>query len=264
MALSRRRCLRIVSGLAFGSSVAGCVAPGNGPAAEVAPPENPDWLVPYGFPGSLCESGAIPDVGIRAIVAPAFDDGWSDREIPLPYWFPQAGSDPLPDDGVVVGISAGDRARAYPLTVLSRHEVVNDEFVTADGERRPLLVTYCPITRSVLVADRLVDGDPTTFAVSGHLWQPPAEHTAGSVAAGRVFGASRTNARAAVRNGGNLVMVDDATGSFWSQLLVRGVCGTQSGVALASLPVTVARWADWRRAQPRTDVLLPPPHSVER
>ncbi len=74
-------------------------------------------------------------------------------------------------------------ARAYPLSVLWHHEIVND---THGG---PLVVTYCSICRSGLVADRRVRDEPTTFRVSGQLWRPPDRAISASEQAGRTFGA---------------------------------------------------------------------------
>ncbi|ELZ89207.1 DUF3179 domain-containing (seleno)protein [Haloferax sulfurifontis] len=106
-----------------------------------------------------------------------------------------------------------------------------------------------------------VDGAPTTFLVSGQLWQPPATRGFTSAAEGRVFGASVLTGDTELRNAANLVLYDEATGSYWSQLLATGICVPQSGEELAVLPSSVTTWAEWRADQPDTDVLLPPPWS---
>jgi hypothetical protein len=112
-----------------------------------------------------------------------------------------------------------------------------------------------------MVAERLVAGRATTFGVTGQLWQPPRQYTAASVTEGRSFGASASDPQAAVRNSGNLVLYDEATRSYWSQLLARAICGPQTGTRLGILPTTVTTWGEWRADHPDTDVLLPPPHS---
>ncbi|MFT4947740.1 MAG: hypothetical protein ACI8TL_001989, partial [Natronomonas sp.] len=61
-----------------------------------------------------------------------------------------------PDDEVIV--VDGDPPRAYPVRVLSYHEIVND---VVDG--RPVAVTWCPICWSAAVYDRTVDGKTLTF-----------------------------------------------------------------------------------------------------
>ncbi|ELZ75087.1 DUF3179 domain-containing (seleno)protein [Haloferax volcanii] len=54
-----------------------------------------------------------------------------------------------------------------------------------------------------------------------------------------MFGASVLTGDAELRNAANLVLYDEATGSYWSQLLVAGICGPQSGERLAILPSSV-------------------------
>jgi hypothetical protein len=78
---------------------------------------------------------------------------------------------PWHDDEVVVGVAWQGQARAYPLSILVWHELVND---TLGG--RPILVSYCPLCGTAIVFDRRVDGDdggPRSFGVSGEtesLW----------------------------------------------------------------------------------------------
>jgi hypothetical protein len=65
-----------------------------------------------------------------------------------------------------------------------------------------------------------------------------------------------------VRAAGNLVMVDDATGSYWSQLLARAICGPRAGDSLRIRPSTLTTWGKWRATHPETELLLPPPYST--
>jgi hypothetical protein len=60
---------------------------------------------------------------------------------------------------------------------------------------------------------------------------------------------------------GNLVMYDEATGSYWSQVLARAVCGPRRGSTLGIVPSSLSTWGDWRAANPEGKVLLPPPFS---
>ncbi|RDZ48426.1 hypothetical protein C5B86_05115 [Haloferax sp. Atlit-19N] len=107
-------------------------------------------------------------------------------------------------------------------------------------------------------AARRVSGTDAVFRVTGHLWQPPAVHGFASVQAGRSFGASASSGDAEVRNSGNLVLYDEANGSYWSQLLAKAICGPRAGERLAFLPSSVTTWAEWRAAHPDSDVPLPP------
>ena len=218
----------------------------------------------YGYPSTICEEGLRPDA-VRAVDDPAFGPDWDG--IDLPDGYRRDGG--LTDDRVVVGVERAGTARAYPLSVLARHEVVNDVFgprsearTRSDGECDvPLLVTYCPICRSGLVARREVDGEPATFGVTGLLWKLPDAYAAASEADGTAFGASESDPDAAVRDSANLVMYDEPTRSYWSQLLAEAICGPEAGDGLEVLPSTVATWGVWRAEHPDTVVLLPPPLS---
>ena len=162
----------------------------------------------------------LPKDRIAAIVEPAFAPDWSALEAP-------EGADRplLPEDAPVVGVERDDTARAYPLRVLNWHEVVNDEL------SGPLLVTYCPLCGSSIVAERTVGGESTVFGVSGKLW----------------------------RN--DLVMYDRVTESLWSQLLATAIQGPRTGDRLSLLPSSFTSWGEWQDRHPETQVLLPPPHS---
>jgi hypothetical protein len=229
--VKRRRLLGALAGGAAG--LAGCLE-GGSRTPTVTPTEDQP-LARRGQPADLCERPVV-DLGITAIVDPAFDDGGG-----------------LADDQVVVGVERDGHARAYPLEVLARAEVVNDTF--PDGT--PVLVTYCPVCDSGMVAERRVDGAVTTFGVSGQVWQPPGVELADSEDDDRVFGTNETTPqRERVRRDGALVMYDAATGSYWSQVLARAVCGPRRGASLSVLPATTARWGEWRRDHPDAEVLL--------
>jgi hypothetical protein len=289
---------RVLAALAGGSLLAGCggrrvgaPATDGGPdasgtttggsqtARETPSPTADDsaTLAELGTPETICAAEVVEDFHIRAVGRPAFADDWAGFEVADRYRIgsragdPQPGTastDPLADEAVVIGLTAagGDtdvadgtddtvRARAYPLPVVWWHEAVNDTF------GGPVLPTFCSICNTGLVAERLVDGEPATFGVSGQLWQPPGEYTFAAVEGGRSFGVSTGDPDAAVRNSGNLVLFDDATGSFWSQVLGQAICGPQAGERFAIRPATVTRWGEWRAEYPQTDVLLPPPYS---
>lgn len=225
------------------------------PTTEPAPP-----LAEQGTPPTICDADVV-DVGIYAIDEPAFAPDWSGVEVAEEY----AMSGGLADDHVVVGVAGPGGARAYPLSVLWTHEIVNDGFPSGgddDPVGGPLLVTYCSLCRSGMVARRQVDGEPATFAVSGQLWTAPELEARVAEAQNRSFAVERSNPDpGSLRNTGNLVMVDLATGSYWSQILARAICGSQAETVLEVVPSTTVRWADWRGDHPDTEVLLPPPRS---
>jgi len=214
----------------------------------------PTAVAERGRPADICEQGILYDSGILAIDEPAVAPDWQDREIEAAYRDDEQSG--LAPGQTVVGLTGGGRARAYPLSVLTLHEVVNDDF------GGPVLVTYCPLCRSAVVAERVVDGERTTFGVSGRLWQPPETPFKQSAEREGVVGASEIESdRVEELRGANLVLYDRATRSYWSQLLAEAICGPQTGTTLSLRPATVATWEGWRTDHPDTDVLLPPPHS---
>ena len=120
----------------------------------------------------------------------------------------------------VVGVRVGDAARAYPLAILNWHEAVND---TLGGT--PILVTYCPLTDSAVVFDRVVENRIEEFGVSGRLYLS------------------------------NVLLYDRRSESLWSQLGNQAVTGERTGTELEALPATVTTWETWVRVHPRTTVL---------
>jgi hypothetical protein len=166
---------------------------------------------------------AAPRDGIPAIVDPVFGSSWADTDHEIAT---ETYTDPsLSPDDRVIGLSRDGLTRAYPLKLLRRHEVVND---TLDV---PLLVSYCPICDSGLVAHRRVEGTTYTFGVSGFLFHA------------------------------NLVLYDQETDSLWSQLLSQAIRGPETGRKLPLTVSTITTWETWQAEQPETTVLLPPPAS---
>lgn len=207
-------------------------------------------LAQTGFPPTVCEEPTQP-WALLEIDDPQFASDWP-QDVDEKY----ADDGILDDTQVVVGVTGGERPRAYPVTVLWRHEVVEDTYA---GE--PLLVTYCSLCRSGMVASRVVAGETRSFRATGLLWQPEDVFAAAAEADNRSFGATVRDTDVGVRNSGNLVMVDRESGSYWSQLLARAICGPLENEALAIRPSRVATWGDWRREHEGTEVLLPPPYS---
>ncbi len=99
--------------------------------------------------------------------------------------------------------------RFYPLSILTRHEIVNDRF----GDR-PVAVTFCPLCNSALTFDRRVDGEVLRFGVSGLL-----------------------------RNS-DLVMYDDATTSLWQQITGEAIVGDFAGTRLEPIATSIVSYAD--------------------
>lgn len=112
-------------------------------------------------------------------------------------------------------------AKAYPLSVLLRHEIVNDTISAL-----PISVTYCPLCNSSVVYVRRVAGRVTTFGTTGML-----------------------------RNS-DLVMYDRATESWWQQFTGEALLGERVGTKLEIVPARVESLAQFARRHPRGLVMI--------
>ncbi len=106
-------------------------------------------------------------------------------------------------------------ARFYPLSILTRHEIVNDAFGDV-----PVAVTYCPLCNTAIAFDRRVNGEVLRFGVSGLL-----------------------------RNS-DLVMWDDATTSLWQQITGTGVVGDFAGAQLETVSTSIVSFGQFRENFP--------------
>jgi hypothetical protein len=222
--MRRRRFLVAAAGLA---ALAGCAGRRDEPAATTptstptpTPVRTAIGDVELPVPVSEFRS-PLPADAIPAITDPAFGRDWS--ELPVVDRFEDRPR--LQPESPVVGVERAGEARAYPLAVLNWHEVVNDAL------GGPLLVTYCPLCGSAVVAERTVAGEPAVFGVSGKLWR------------------------------GDLVLYDRPTGSLWSQILAAAIRGPRTGERFTLVPSSLTSWGAWRETHPDTRVLLPPPVS---
>lgn len=74
----------------------------------------------------------------------------------------------LDDRTRVLGVVIDGEAKAYPIHLLRRHEVVND---TVGG--RPIFAAYCVLADLTAAYDREMKGHVYTFAVSGYTYADP-------------------------------------------------------------------------------------------
>lgn len=159
-------------------------------------------------------SGGPPKDGIPAIDRPRF-----------------VGIDELDDShGIelgpnepVVGVAINGEMRAYPLSILMWHEIVNDELGGV-----PISVTFCPLCNASVVFDRRVDGKVLDFGTTGKL------------------------------RFSDLVMYDRQTESWWQQFLGEAIIGEMMGTRLEVLPARVESWDRFKaRANADATVLIP-------
>lgn len=146
-------------------------------------------------------SGGPPRDGIPSIDDPQFISGDA--------------ADWLADNEPVIALEIDGDARAYPLQILTWHEIVNDEVGGV-----PVVVTFCPLCNSAIVFDRRLDGDVYEFGTSGLL-----RHS-------------------------DLVMYDRTTESLWQQFTGEAIVGDLTGAQLTFLPSTIISFADFREAYP--------------
>ena len=64
----------------------------------------------------------------------------------------------------MIGLAINGKARAYPLRILMRHEIVNDELGGV-----PISVLFCPPCNAAMVFDRRVDNKVLDFGTTGKL-----------------------------------------------------------------------------------------------
>jgi hypothetical protein len=124
-----------------------------------------------------------------------------------------------PDDRIV-GILLHGEARAYPISILNWHEIVNDKIA-----EQHFAVTYCPLCGTAVAFDATIDGEPTEFGVSGLLYNS------------------------------DVLLYDRATESLWSQILSQSVAGKRVGKKLTVLPISHTTWRDWSQKYPGSLVM---------
>lgn len=152
-------------------------------------------------------SGGPPKDGIPAVDSPKLvpvtdADGWLQAQEP------------------VVLVQVGDEARAYPLQILTWHEIVNDTV----GDL-PLTVTFCPLCNTAIAFERTLDGRVLDFGTTGRL------------------------------RFSNLIMYDRQTESWWQQAVGDAIAGELAGRQLAFYPATIVAWEEFKAAYPNGLVL---------
>lgn len=157
------------------------------------------------IPADKVFSGGPPKDGIASIDNPVFV-GASETKLML--------------DQRVMGVSFAGHTRAYPIAILNRHEVVNDQF----GEYH-VAVTYCPLCGSGMVFRAPNANQALTFGVSGLLYNS------------------------------DVLLYDRETESLWSQLQMQAVTGPRKGEKLKMLASSHTTWQEWLSRYPDTEVL---------
>jgi hypothetical protein len=205
-------------------------------------------------------SGGPPPNGIPAL---GFVGDWRDAaEATLAPIFitQQEASSWLADREPVLVVALGDETKAYPMQILTWHEIVNDTLAGV-----PVAVTFCPLCNSGLAFDRriplsvevkdavtalnpqanVVEVTPDVLELYQN--QGGTEELAGTLEV--------TFATSGMLYNSNLLMFDSYTSTLWSQLGGEGNVGTLTGVKLLRYPAQVMSFADFRNAYPESPVL---------
>ncbi len=170
--------------------------------------ENPNQA---GLPTPTIDTELLVDSGVGVDEIPAID---------MPDWFPVERVGWLEDEEPVIVLEVDGDARAYPLMVMTWHEIVND---MVGGV--PMTVTFCPLCNSAVAFERRVPDGELTFGVSGLLFNS------------------------------SLVMYDRQTESLWTHFDGTAVAGSLTGAELVKHPVQIVSWADFRDGFPDGRVL---------
>ena len=163
-------------------------------------------LAQHKVPLNEIRSGGPSRDGIPAIMNPSFILG---KEATF-----------LGKEDRVLGIKGSNESKAYPIKILNWHEIVND---TLEGN--PIVITYCPLCGTGIGFERMIQGHPTNFGVSGLLYQS------------------------------DLLMYDHKTESLWSQIAMEAVTGPLTGEKLRHVFLEHTTWYDWFQENPDTLVL---------
>lgn len=202
-----------------------------------APPDYLDWKgalfarIHLRF-GDLLREGTPLRIRAEEIVCGGVPfDGIPSLERPPHVGAAAAG---LADDELVFAAEVGGEARAWPLAILSWHEMLNDRL---GGE--PVTLSFCTLCRSaVLYLGRLPTGEETTFGTSGLLYRS------------------------------NKLMFDRSTRTLWSNLTGEPAFGPLAAgdapPALTALPLVTTTWRDWRTRHPKTTVMVGDPAVAKR
>ena len=138
--------------------------------------------------------------------------------------FAAAGSDSTDKDRLVIGVTLGGEAKAYPIEIIGYHHQVKD---TLGG--KPILVTYCTVCRTGRVYSPFIKGEYAEF---------------------RLVGMDHFNA----------MLEDGGTKSWWQQATGIAITGPLKGSRLEEVPSAQMTLGDWQAQHPNSLTLRPDPN----
>jgi len=129
-------------------------------------------------------------------------------------------SSTLSDYDMVLAYSHNDKVHVYPMSVMEAHEIVNDSI-----DDNFFAITHCPLTGSSIAWNRIVNGEPTSFGVSGKLYRE------------------------------NLIPYDRKSESNWSQMLSLCINGNNIGELAQTNNLLKTRFGTIKRSFPNALIL---------
>jgi hypothetical protein len=117
-------------------------------------------------------------------------------------------------------VESSQEKKAYPYSILVWHEIVNDTI----GDKK-ITVTFCPLCGSAAVYDRVIEGNETSFGVSGALIES------------------------------NMVMYDRNTESMWQQTTGESLAGAHLGSFLPRVNFQLLSVQDIKNKHPTAQIL---------
>ena len=126
----------------------------------------------------------------------------------------------LANSDLILGIEVNGVIKGYPHPILDQHEIAND---LINDEH--VAITYCPLTGTGIGWDREINGENTTFGVSGLLYNS------------------------------NLIPYDRKTQSNWSQMKLESVNGDVKGQQIKTHQLIETTWETWKTMFPNSLVM---------
>jgi hypothetical protein len=124
----------------------------------------------------------------------------------------------------VLSVETNGTAKAYPLNMMSVHEIANDTLAGV-----PILATFCPLCNSGIVFDRRLKYKGKDFLLEFE-----------------VSGMLRKS---------DMVMADKETETWWQQLVGKGIVGTLAGAELSVIPSLVISVGEFFNRFPNGKIL---------
>jgi len=184
-----------------------------------------------------CGGGSSPSTG-GSMTAPTPQYDWTVPTIdlagslnPFPFienpQFTTVGSQSSFQDNFLVAIvSFGDEVRVYPYVTIDKYECVNDEF-----NGKTFAISHCPQTESAIAWNRSFQNTKLSIRSSGYLFRE------------------------------NLIALDKASDTFWSQMLLECVKGKYEGEKYTTYNLIETNWKTVKDLYPNAKVFFDPSQS---